>query len=101
MSEVKRMADETQQIAHDILAYLIENPDAQDTLKGIAEWWLSEPAAKQNIALVEEALAGLVQRGWVIARDGESALTYKVDRRRLKEITAFLAGFEKRDDRAH
>ena len=95
------MADETQRIARDILAYLAEHPDAQDTLKGIAEWWLSEPAATQNIALVEEALADLVEREWVIERACEGALTYKLNRRRLKEITAFLTRFEKPDDRGH
>ena len=34
-------------VAKAILAYLLEHPDAQDTLAGIAEWWLPEEDAPQ------------------------------------------------------
>jgi hypothetical protein len=81
-----------QQIAYDILAYLAERPDAQDTLKGVAEWWLSEQTVNSNTALVEEALAELTGKGLVLERMGEGARTYyKVNRRRLKEISELLA----------
>jgi hypothetical protein len=88
----KRMTDATQQIAYHILAYLAENPDAQDTLKGISEWWLSERPDRPNAAAVERAVAGLVGGGLVVASAREGAQTYyKVNRRRLKEIAALLA----------
>lgn len=87
-----------QQIAYDILAYLSENPDAQDTLEGIAEWWLSEKTVKPNITVVGEALTELVDRGLVIARSGKDTQTfYKVSRRRMKEISALLARFNNFD----
>jgi DNA-binding PadR family transcriptional regulator len=80
-----------EQIAYDILAYLAENPDAQDTLEGIVEWWLSQQAVKPKTTLVEEALTELVSRGLILARRGKDARTYyKVNRRRLREITATL-----------
>jgi hypothetical protein len=88
------MTDATQQIAYHILAYLAENPDAQDTLKGISEWWLSEQPGRLNAAAVEEAVARLVARGLVIASPREGAQTYyKVNRERLEEIKASLARF--------
>jgi hypothetical protein len=82
-----------EQVAYNILAYLAENPEAQDTLEGIVGWWLSGQAAKSNTALIEGALTELVNRGLVLARSGKGARTYyKVNRRRLKEISALLAG---------
>jgi hypothetical protein len=29
------------EIAREILAYLLDHPDAQDTLDGISQWWVS------------------------------------------------------------
>lgn len=81
-----------EQITYDILAYLAENPDAQDTSEGIAEWWLLGQATRPNTARVEEALTELVSSGLVLARRGKGARTYyKINRRKLKEISALLA----------
>jgi len=86
------MTDATQQIAYHILAYLAENPDAQDTLKGISEWWLSEQPIRPNAAAVEKAVTNLVADGLVVATAREGAQTYyKVNRRRLQEIKLLLA----------
>ena len=82
-----------QQIARDILSYLANNPDALDTPEGIMEWWLSERTAKRSVVAVEEALTELVDRGLILKRMGQDARTYyKVNRRRLREISALLAG---------
>jgi hypothetical protein len=82
-----------QQIAYDILSYLAKNPDAQDTLEGIMGCWLPEQAARPRIVAVEGALAELVGRGLVLERRGKDGRTfYKVNRRRLREISSLLAG---------
>ena len=89
--ELRRTPPVMQQIAYDILAYMAENPDAQDTLEGIVGWWLSEQEVKSNTALVGEALTELVNRGLILARRCKDARTYyKVNRRKLKEISALL-----------
>jgi hypothetical protein len=81
-----------EQITYNILAYLAENPDAQDTLEGIVGWWLSGQVVESNTALVEDALTELVNRGLVLARRGKGVRTYyKVNRRRMKEISSLLA----------
>ncbi len=80
-----------EQIGYDILAYMAEHPDAQDTAEGIIEWWLADRAVKPNLALVEEALAELTALGLVVARRGEDEQAhYKVNRRKLKEISSML-----------
>jgi hypothetical protein len=86
------MTDATQQIAYHILAYLAENPGAQDTLKGISEWWLAEQSGPPNLAAVEEAVASLVRDGLVVSSAREGSQTYyKVNRERLEEIKTLLA----------
>ena len=92
------MTDATQQIAYQILSYLAKNPDAQDTLKGISEWWLSEHPGRPNIAAVKEVLASLVEEGLVMesAREGPQTY-YKVNRARLEEIEAWLTRFRSSD----
>ncbi|HKG14999.1 MAG TPA: hypothetical protein VKB12_16860 [Pyrinomonadaceae bacterium] len=80
-----------QKIAYEILAYMLEHPDAQDTLQGITEWWLPGVDARPNPTLVAEALAELTALGFILARRGEDARAhYKVNRRRLKEISDVL-----------
>jgi hypothetical protein len=60
-------------VAAQILAYLSAHPDAQDTVEGIAEWWLLEQRISDTTTAVREALAELVARGMAsqhIGRDG-------------------------------
>jgi hypothetical protein len=78
-------------IANDILAYLSEHPDAQDTLQGIVEWWLLEQEIKSRISQVERALKELVSKGLVVERKGEdSQIRYRINRRKTKEISNLL-----------
>jgi hypothetical protein len=92
------MTDATKRITYDILAYLSENPDAQDTLEGIAEWWLSEQTVKPSMAVVGEALKELVDRGLILAWSGEESRTlYKVNRRKMEEISTLLTQFKNSD----
>ena len=48
------------QIAREILAYLSDHPDAEDTLEGIVQWWLLERKIKYQNALVKAALDDLI-----------------------------------------
>lgn len=61
-------------LADEILRYLLEHPEAQDTIDGIADWWLTERRVRQSIAEVEIALGQLVARGLVdvaVREDGK------------------------------
>lgn len=74
-------------IARAILDYLLEHPDAQDTLAGIAEWWLPEEQMKTRLAIVKDALDQLVANALVLERRGKDLQThYRINGQRLKEI---------------
>lgn len=80
-----------QKIVRDILAYLIDNPAAQDTLEGIAEWWLLESRIESRTLKIREALGELVERGLILERKGsDSRLRYLINANKQEEIRALL-----------
>jgi len=85
------MADQEFRTAYRILKYLAENPDAQDTLEGIVQWWLLDRLTEGHAARVKEALAELVGADLILERRGKDSRTYyKINRRKLKEISALV-----------
>lgn len=73
--------------AQDILSYLAEHPQTQDTLEGVMQWWLLEQEIKKQMDKVQAALNELIAEGLVLARRGKDGRThYRINRRRLKEI---------------
>jgi hypothetical protein len=75
------------QITHDVLAYLVEHQNAQDTLEGIIEWWLVEQKIKHQTATVKEALGELVGRKYLlVTKSMDSQIRYRINRRKSKEI---------------
>ena len=53
------------ELARQILRYLQQHPKAQDTIEGIAVWWVSERAIKKWLPQVRKALAVLVTHGYL------------------------------------
>jgi hypothetical protein len=83
---VKNHLKEKNQIANEILAYLADHPNVQDTFEGIVEWWLLERTIKQQMKLVKEALKELVEQRFVIQKmTADSRILYSLNRR--KRIT--------------
>jgi len=79
-------------LAYEVLAYLAENPSAQDTLEGIVEWWLLERYITAESRKVQEALSELTDRGLLLERrNGAARLHYRVDPGRLDEVRSLLA----------
>lgn len=75
------------QIGYQILAYLVEHPEAQDTVEGIVEWWLLERQIKFQTARVQEALFELVAKGLVIEQKGSNSQThYRINLSKYEEI---------------
>lgn len=78
-------------IGYEILAYLSRNPNAQDTIDGIVEWWLLDQHIERQIAKVKSALTDLVERGLILKKkNADSLIYYCLNRRRQKEIAEIL-----------
>ena len=79
-------------LAYEVLAYLAENPAAQDTLEGIVQWWLLERYIAEETQKVREAVSELTARGLLLERrNGSSRLHYRIDPGRLDEVRSLLA----------
>ena len=79
------------QIAHDILAYLADNPNAEDTVEGIVEWWLLDRRIRRESKKAKEALSDLVDKGLVLERHGRDARSrYRINAKRLDDIRRML-----------
>ncbi|HEX8180446.1 MAG TPA: hypothetical protein VF525_12945 [Pyrinomonadaceae bacterium] len=79
-------------MTHDILTYLAENPEAQDTFEGIVEWWLLEQKIERQTLAVRQALEELAAQKLIIARRTKDLRThYRINRRKAKDIRALLA----------
>jgi hypothetical protein len=77
----------TPQIGYQILTYLAEHPEAQDTLEGIVEWWLLERQIKFQTARVKEALSELVVKGLILEKKGPDSQThYRINQKKYEEI---------------
>jgi hypothetical protein len=88
---LKYKRNETQATSHKILAYLLDNPHAQDTLKGIADWWLLQQDIKRNVAVIRKTIDGLIHKGFLVERLGtDKTKYYQVNRAKLPEISALI-----------
>ena len=70
------------EIARAIASYVEKNPEAQDTLEGIVQWWLPEAQHPTRIALIKKALDELVGEGLLTAYKAKDAqIFYRATRR--------------------
>jgi hypothetical protein len=78
-------------LADEVLAYLLRHPQAQDTMEGIAEWWLLEQRVRDAVADVEKALRDLVDRDFLVMRNCfEGRTYYGLNRDKEREIRRHL-----------
>jgi hypothetical protein len=78
-------------IAQDILSYLLTHTAAEDTVEGIAEWWLLEEKIKRRTKEVQTALDELVAERLIVARESkDSKIHYRINKRKMNRIRAIL-----------
>ncbi len=71
------------QIARSILEYLHDRPAAQDTLPGIAEWWLPQRPIGIPSNAVKRALDELAAGGFLLRhKTRDSRIHYRLNRRK-------------------
>ena len=74
-----------------ILHYLIEHPDAKDTVSGILRWWLPANPRGWEEQDVQQALDVLVVKAWVTRRQLiSSEVLYGLSPSKIQEIQDFL-----------
>lgn len=69
--------DETA-VAQQIRDYLVNHPNAADSLEGIVAWWLGTPQRSTRLEIVRDALEQLQLKGLVVRRalpDGNTIYT--------------------------
>ena len=92
----KRLVSSRQRVTREILYYLMENPDAKDTMKGILKWWMPKGYLERGAKEIQWALDDLITRRWLTtwAKDFQKEKIYGVNKAGLKEIKAFLGELE-------
>lgn len=78
-------------VAKEILGYFLRNPQAADSLTGIARWRLLEAAVQRSVAKTEAALQWLLEQGYlrqVQIHGGEGVFSLNPEKRR--EAESFL-----------
>ncbi len=87
------MSEIAAEVRNEILGYLLDHPQAMDTLDNIATWWVLEQHVQRGIHDVEVALNDLVRAGWLIRlnddrQSGDAGLPvlYGLNHERLSEI---------------
>jgi hypothetical protein len=71
-----------------ILDYLRRNPEAQDTLEGIVQWWLPEQHFTTRVGTIRAALQELIDAALVSEHRGKDAqISYRITSLAFKVIS--------------
>ena len=73
-----------------LLLYLVEHPDAKDTVEGIVHWWLAPAQADVAARTVNAALEDLHRRNWISMAVVGNATIYGLQKAQLGDIRLFL-----------
>jgi hypothetical protein len=85
-------------IALKVLEYLIENPDAQDTLEGITDWWLPHVDTQYQKSKIKAVLEDLTTKGVLIEHQQSGVPTYKISHTKKGEVLALLSLIKREND---
>jgi hypothetical protein len=82
---------ERQQLASQLLMYMADNPDAEDTFEGIVEWWLLQQRIEYEMNRVKDALSFLVSNHLLIEMSGrDSRVFYRLNKSKLDDIREII-----------
>jgi Fe2+ or Zn2+ uptake regulation protein len=69
-------------VTKQVLKYLKENPQACDTLEGIARWWLLQQQVDDSVVAIHQALEELKKQGAISERKAPNGQTLYFARER-------------------
>ena len=81
------MSQSTTSIAFQILGYLADHPEAEDTLDGVSIWWLPQGC---RIGLLEEAVEYLARQDLLVSHTRGSETMYGLNREKVFDIRRIL-----------
>ncbi len=88
MGGAERTVEET---ARQILRYLTRQPEAGDTLEGIARWWLQRERIERTVEEIGQSLELLLSHDLVVKQRGMGRDTsYRVNPTKRREIGRFI-----------
>lgn len=87
------------EVAQQILRYFRRNPNAADTVEGVARWRLLDERIRSNVESVVQAMAWLVSEGLLVSdarRFGPAV--FRLNTEEIEKAQAFLEGGKKNTD---
>ena len=88
----RKVSTPTEKLAKEILSYFLRNPQAADSLKGVAEWRLLEEKVHQQVEDTHAALRWLVGHGFLtLVSPRFTEAVYQLNLQNRGEAEEFLA----------
>ena|SRR5258708_3107945 len=80
-------------MASEILSYFVRNPQAADSLEGVARWRLMDEVIQRKLAETQAALTWLVTQGFLATFTSPGGtVTFSLNPERAEAARQFLAG---------
>ena len=79
-----------QQVVLDVLGYFSRNPDAVDTLEGVARWRILDERIHQSVEATGRAIAWLVSAGFLSRSSSSSGSLFRLNTEELPNVLKFL-----------
>lgn len=79
------------EIAKEILNYFLRNPEAADSLTGIARWRLMEEVVRRSVEGTESAVNWLIAQGYLVEVGMGTERIFKLNPQKLEDAKGFLA----------
>ena len=90
------------EIARAILGYLARNPQAQDTLPGIIEWWLLDHQIRTQTVKIKRVVDELVADKLILKHIGSDLQHhYRINPRRQRRIATLIETSQKSQNLSH
>jgi len=77
-------------VARDILRYFLRNPEAADTVEGVARWRLVDEQIYRSLGRVNRAMAWLVSQGLLVKEEVANSTIFHLNQNALRKIERFL-----------